>query len=311
MAHRYNAGDQIGPWRVLGHLGSGGFADVYTVQHISTARIAALKIARVSDNTPEDHVRRQSITCEANVLSELQRCAPRLIARLPDVGGLVMEKIEGRTLGRYLQRCVSVHAVAQVFSALCRALHQAHRAGWVHGDLKPSNVIVQDVAGTPRVFIIDWGAAVPAGTRFGPEDGFIGTADLASPERVQAAFGREGKVGAASDLWSVGVMLHQALTGRALFQGEGLFEIAGKVLTQPIAPAVLQARFGAACPAHLQQALDRALVRNPALRVRSALAFAHGLLIHPSASCLPVAFDPFRLSGWQARARAAGLPAPA
>ncbi len=308
MAHPHSdsLNGQMGSWRILDHLGSGGFADVHTVLDTETGRVGALKRPRVTHDTKADQLRARSIASEAQVLAALGRKgvsgAPQLLEILADGQGFIMEKVEGLTLSLCLKRCCSADAVAALFIAVCCALEEAHRAGWVHGDLKASNIIIQETAKGPRATIIDWGAAVPQGTRFGPEDGFIGTAELASPERVQAALGREARITAASDLWSLAVMLHQALTGQRLFRGDRSPEIMAKVLTQPI--AVAKARV----PAHLREVLGRALVRNPSLRITSASAFAYSL--SPRAKTptdVPAPFDPFRLSGWQARARAAGL----
>jgi serine/threonine-protein kinase len=205
---------RIGPYRIERELGRGGMGTVYLASRDGDYdRTVAIKVLRRGMDT-EDIVRR--FTTERQILADLDH--PH-IARLFDGGttpdGLpyfVMEAIEGEPIDRYCAaRRLTVTERLRLFGAVCAAVSYAHQNLVVHRDLKPSNILVA-ADGSPK--LLDFGIAKLLGPEGGPVDATAAgllplTPGYASPEQMRG----EG-VGTASDVYSLGVVLAELLTGR-------------------------------------------------------------------------------------------------
>jgi serine/threonine-protein kinase len=212
------ASGRLGQWRLLGELGRGGMGTVHLAQRADGEfhQRAALKLLRPSIAT-DDALRRFEL--ERQILAALTHPG---IARLIDGGRtsdghpyLVMELVEGAPIDRYCrERQLDVKARLALFLQVCRALDHAHRHMVVHGDVKPSNIIVGD---TGEVKLLDFGIArllpaeggEPASTRTTPR---AMTPEYASPEQLQ---GRAVTIG--SDIYQLGVLLFELLTDTRAF----------------------------------------------------------------------------------------------
>jgi len=200
-------------YRVGSLLGAGGMGLVYEAEHLGLGLPVAIKVLR-----PE-LIERHEIVARFN---QEARCTAKLrgehVVRVLDEGRLetglpyfVMERLQGLDLRAVLQACTLLPTVLAVDYArqACSALAEAHAAGIIHRDVKPSNLFVtSQAAGHSRVKLLDFGIAQQGALDDDREH--LGTSSYASPEQLDAA----DPIDERSDLWSLGVVIFEALTGR-------------------------------------------------------------------------------------------------
>jgi serine/threonine protein kinase len=205
----------IGRYRVIGKIGSGGMSDVLlAISGSDDSDRVAIKIIRRANASPQLHSR---LKVERQILGALDH--PN-IARLLDGGStsegmpyLVMEYLRGEPLDQYCNRKrLNVQERLRLFQSICRAVHAAHRLSIVHRDLKPSNILVT-AEGVPK--LLDFGIAKVLDDRPTEATQIVTHADMrmltpdyASPEQI-----RGDAVTAATDIYSLGVLLYELLTG--------------------------------------------------------------------------------------------------
>ncbi|MCP5269971.1 MAG: serine/threonine protein kinase [Burkholderiaceae bacterium] len=212
-------GQRLGPWRVVAHLADGGMGAVYRGerddgQYAQQVAIKLLNPAFASDDA------KARLEVERRILARLEHPA---IARLLDGGRtddgvpyLVMEYVDGEPIDAWCEhRSLGTAARLRLFVQVCRAVDHAHRNLVVHRDLKPANILV-DTEGRPR--LLDFGIAklvdgAPGVTRTGER---VLTPSHASPEQITG-----GAVTTATDVYALGVLLYDLLTGRAPYGGPG------------------------------------------------------------------------------------------
>ena len=225
--------ERVGRYRILGPLGSGGMGDVWRAERVEDGAIVALKTLR-PDRLP-DAGSRERFAREAALLERLEHPS---IARVLDAGVeplpfMAMELLGGETLDQRLARGrMTVDDALECTAAIADALAYAHAHGVVHRDVKPSNVHLDG----RRVVLSDFGIAfVPGETRVTRTGALMGTAAYISPELV-----REQEPVPASDVYSLGVVLFEMLTGELPFRGEGATLLAvARLMYPPIAPSEL------------------------------------------------------------------------
>jgi serine/threonine protein kinase len=246
----------LAPTRALGRryhlerqLGRGGSGEVFRATDAHLQRPVALKLFSIGEASPEE-IRRYAH--EARILSSLAH--PGLVALLdvgadvlPDGGPvafLVMELVDGHTLRDAIaEGPLAPQVVADVGRQLALALGHAHGAGVVHRDVKPSNVLVSadradsGARDAPRlpVVLADFGIAVSAGSGSQTPRGTSGTAGYQSPEQ---ALGRPASP--ASDVYSLGLVLLECLTGERAYPGDPLTSSLARLLD----PVAVPVRFG-------------------------------------------------------------------
>jgi eukaryotic-like serine/threonine-protein kinase len=249
------AASKLGPYEVVAPLGSGGMGEVYRALDTRLGRTVAIKVLpEQATATPEALQRFQR---EARAVSSLNH--PN-ICTLHDVGHdagrdfIVMECLEGETLAQKIRRGpLSPRETVDIALPVARGLAEAHAQGVVHRDIKPANIILtrQDV---PK--IIDFGLARLVSTTTGTQTLGLttGTIGYMSPEQTL------GKaVDARTDVWSLGVMLIEMLTGANPFQRETASAILFAIVNEPPAPPT-------SAPPELQKIIYRALSKDPAGR---------------------------------------------
>jgi len=267
--------ERIGPYRVLSKIGEGGMGVVYKAEDQRLERVVALKVIREFEG---DASRKRRFWQEARAAAQVAHpnaCRIYDIAEEQDRLVLVMEFIEGESLARRLKRgSLPAQEAGQIALALLSALEAFHKIGIVHRDLKPGNVVLSN-GGTK---LLDFGIAkhVPLNSNeetvatLGDATApgiFLGTPRYASPEQFC------GKpVDARSDLFSMGAILFEMLTGQPAFQGESFGEIAHAVLHG--SPPALS---GSPAIAAMGRTVHRALARDPQGRYSSAEAMAEEL----------------------------------
>jgi eukaryotic-like serine/threonine-protein kinase len=184
---------------------------------------------------------------------------------------MVMEWVDGRSLRHILteQKKLPVERAVRIAIGICNALEYIHRNGVVHRDLKPENVMVDS---EDRIKLIDFGIAGSVGMRrltFAKLTRAMGTPDYISPEQVKSKRGD-----ARSDVYALGVMLYEMLTGEVPFHGPNpLAVINDRLLNHPTPPRELDPKISP----QLQEIIYRALERNPANRYANAREFAKDL----------------------------------
>ena len=259
----------MGRYRLERLLGKGGMGAVYEAEDISLRRRVAVKImtgSMIADATALERVNR-----EARAAARLNH--PNIIATYDfglagDAAYLVMELVAGETMRSTMNRgSVDAATIAEWFDQLLAGLDAAHRAGIVHRDLKPENVLISTApAGGPLVKILDFGIAKTlsvdeAGSTSITRPGTVlGSIQYMSPEQFNG-----GRIDARSDLFSVGVMVFETLTGALPFSGNSHTERMLSVLHGEI--TIPPTWTGGA---HLESALKKCMAKDPADRFASA-----------------------------------------
>jgi serine/threonine-protein kinase len=262
----------IGPYEILNEIGRGSMSVVYKARRKETGAVVALKVLKESEAPNPSYLKR--FQQEARAASRLSH--PNIVAVL-DSGEkdgqyyIAMAVVEGVTLDRALAtNRLTLFQFVEVLEQVAQAVHHAHQQGVIHRDLKPANIIL-DAAGRPHV--TDFGLAKmdhleKAATQGG---GTIGTPWYMSPEQVM---GDVPGTDARSDIYSLGVMLYEALTGRVPFPGNSVVQVYLGILNgAPTPPSQVNHR----TPRELEVICLRALSRDKDRRQPSALQFAEDL----------------------------------
>jgi beta-lactam-binding protein with PASTA domain/tRNA A-37 threonylcarbamoyl transferase component Bud32 len=256
-----------GRYRLLARLGAGGMADVWCAQDTMLDRRVALKF--LHERFAQDQQFVERFRREASAAAGLQH--PNVVGVFDrgEADGrqyIAMEYVEGASLKDLIDRGLSVGEATEIIRQVLQGARYAHSHGIVHRDLKPQNVLV-DAEGRARV--ADFGIARAGVSEITQTGSVLGTAHYLSPEQAQGL-----AVTASSDLYSVGVMLYEALTGRLPFEGDSPVTVALKqVSEQPRAPSELNPQVTRA----LDAVVLKALAKDPANRFSSAEEFIRAL----------------------------------
>ncbi|MCU0754484.1 MAG: serine/threonine-protein kinase [Xanthomonadales bacterium] len=220
-ADALGADSRIGPFRILRLLGRGGMGSVYLARQLMpVVREVALKLLAQRQT---DARALTWFEMERHTLARMQHPA---IAQIFDAGttdhGLpwfAMEYVDGLPVTRYCDReALQLPARLRLFIEICRGVHHAHQKGVIHRDLKPSNLLVATIDGRPQPKIIDFGIATGVQRGGNPVDG-AGTPEFMSPEQAGLV---DGDVDTRSDVFSLGVVLFELLTGGRPFDSRSL-----------------------------------------------------------------------------------------
>ena len=254
-------------YRVLRRLGSGGMADVWLAEDTHLQRQVALKVLHARYLQDPEFVGR--FQREAEHAAGLQH--PNIVAvfdRGQDgaVHYIAMRYVEGPTLKELIDRGLTPPQAAALVRQLLEGARFAHRNGIVHRDLKPQNVIVD---GEGKAVVTDFGIARAGVSEITQTGSVMGTPHYLSPEQAQGF-----EVTPVSDLYSIGVILYEALTGRVPFEGESAVAVAMKQVSQvPQRPSSINPQVSPA----LDGVVMRALEKEPGQRFQSADAFIAAL----------------------------------
>jgi serine/threonine-protein kinase len=268
-----------GKYRVDRVLGIGGMGVVVAATHVDLLEPRAIKFMLPAHLDDGESV--------ARFLREARACAHlkgEHVARVHDVGKLengapymVMEHLVGGDLGALIARrgALPAHEAARYVLEACEALAEAHAAGIVHRDLKPENLfLAEGPGGVPSIKVLDFGISMILQTdrelRMTKTSAIMGSPYYMSPEQTRSS----RDVDTRTDIWSLGVILYQLVTGQLPFQGENLTEIITSVLFGELARPSAVVR---GLPAGLDAVIVRCLERDVARRYPSVIELAEAL----------------------------------
>jgi serine/threonine-protein kinase len=280
---------QFGRYRIQDCLGRGGMGAVFRAHDAQLDRIVALKVPFLGG---DDAATRERFYREARAAAALHHaniCPVYDVGELHGVPYLTMAFVDGRSLAKELEagRSFTPPQAALLVRKLALAMQEAHARGVIHRDLKPANVLLRP-DGEP--VIMDFGLARRGGdpqteglTRQGD---VIGTIEYMSPEQFE---GDNAAVGPASDVYSLGVVLYELLTGRRPFAGSTASTVAAIVLKPPPRPGELRPGL----PARLEEICLKAMAKRPEERYPTMAEFAADLTAylrsHQSGAVAPAA----------------------
>jgi serine/threonine protein kinase len=271
-ANRHGFLGRVGPYWVQTRLGAGGMGEVYLARQERPNRAVALKILKARAGGRRDLLAR--FRSEADTAARLSH--PNIVqvyeaGETADVAFIAMELVEGESLAAHLGRAVfAPKDAATLLSRLAQAVHFAHLRGVIHRDLKPSNVLL-DRDGTPK--LSDFGLAKVTGGEGADQTttgAVIGTPAYMAPEQVS-----DGKaVGPAADVYGLGAILYECVTGRPPFKAASPLETLEQVRTlEPIPPRQLQQLVDR----DLETICLKCLEKDPLRRYPSAVALSQDL----------------------------------
>lgn len=257
-------------YELLGEVGRGGMGVVFKARQRSLNRIVAVKMLLGGQFADADHVTRFRLEAEA-----VARLRHPNIVQVFDVGShlgqpyFAMEFVEGDSFLRRYADPVDPDESARVIVELARAVHHAHEEGIIHRDLKPANILVTRDGGLK---ITDFGLArrldLPSGVTVSGT--FVGTPEYMAPEQASGM----ALLGPGADIYALGVLLYELLTGKPPLRGESVWETLERVReTDPTPPS----RLRAGIPCDLEKVCLKCLQKDPHRRYTSACDLADDL----------------------------------
>ena len=268
-------GMTLGPYEILGPLGSGGMGEVYRARDSRLDRTVAIKI--LPSHLSKDPLRRQRFEREARTISGLNH--PN-VCTLHDVGSqdgidyLVMEFVEGESLAQRLEKGpLPLDQALKIAREIADALDRAHRNGIIHRDVKPGNIMLTKSGaklldfglarpGAQNASLATLSASVPPNSPVTQEGTIVGTFQYMSPEQVE---GRE--LDGRTDIFSLGAVLYEMLTGQRAFAGKSQLSVASAILEKDPPPIT---SIKPLTPRSLDHVIRRCLAKDPDDRWQSA-----------------------------------------
>ena len=271
-------GARVGDYEVVGLIGAGGMGRVYKVRSIISNREEAMKVLLPDLNSEQELAARFIV--EIRTLAGLEHpniAQLRTAFQFQNQLIMIMEFVEGATLEKLAsESALPVDRVLDYATQTLSALSFAHSHGVIHRDIKPANIMITTHG---QVKLMDFGIAKNADEMHLSRPGMtIGSVYYMSPEQV-----RGGTVDARSDLYSLGVTLYEALTGRKPFRADTSFSVLNAHLNEAPVPPI---EVNAALSPELNRVILRALEKNPADRFQTAQEFHDALkaLLEPAAA---------------------------
>ena len=266
--------DKVGKFEIVKELGKGATSAVYQAFDPFQNRQVAVKVVFQEALLDKEHGKRyrKLFVTEASLAGKLSH--PHIVAIYDAVAGdelnyIVMEYVEGTTLEQYTrhQNLLPVHRIVEIVYKCARALDYAARQGVIHRDIKPANILM---TGEAEIKISDFGAALTLAAETTQLSG-VGSPAYMSPEQV-----KEQSLTHQTDIFSLGVLMYQLLTGRLPFQGTNNYSMIYQIMNvEPPRPSQLRSDL----PPRIDAIVMRALKKNLSERYATWDEFAHDLVV--------------------------------
>ncbi len=262
---------QLGPYKILEEIGSGGVGKVYKARHQQLDKTVAIKVLLQDSEIGE--IERGRFLAEAKLIAKLNH--PNIV-RAQDFGNMggqdyiVMDLIEGQSLGQILGsgKKYSFREGVKILRDVALAISYAHEEGFIHRDLKPANLMIDKREGKPLV--MDFGLAKNLrGAKDITKTGeILGTPRYMAPEQTG---GQGSQVSALTDVYALGAILYEVITGHKAINGESFFNIVYRIVHGEIIPP---RQLVSSIALDLETICMKALEKDPAKRYSSAQAMA-------------------------------------
>jgi beta-lactam-binding protein with PASTA domain/predicted Ser/Thr protein kinase len=266
-------------YEILEKIGGGGMALVYRAKDVFLNRIVAIKILREQFTSDEEFVKR--FRREAQAVASLSH---NNIVSIYDVGHdtgayyLVMEMVEGRDLKEIIREkgSFSTREMVEIATQICDALAHAHEHQIIHRDIKPHNIIITSEG---KAKVTDFGLARAVSTATVTHtSNIMGSVHYFSPEQARGEIADE-----KSDLYSLGVVLYEMVTGKLPFEGDSPISIAlSKIQNDPVPPREINPQIGEA----LEKVILRTMAKDPKKRYNSAVELRRNLISAELYNCV-------------------------
>jgi serine/threonine protein kinase/Tfp pilus assembly protein PilF len=263
---------QIPGYEVLAELGRGGMGVVYQARHCFLKRLVALKMILAGPHAgPAAKARFRT---EAEAVARLHHTNIVQIYEVGECEGrpfLALEFVDGNSLLRKVcGKAQTENEIARLMETLAGAVHYSHERGIIHRDLKPNNILMAS-DGTPKITDFGLAKVLDADLSLSQTDTLIGTPSYMAPEQ---AAGKTERVGTSADVYSLGAIMYELLTGRAPFRGDSPLKTLEQVRNQePVPPGRLRKSISR----DLETICLKCLEKNPEKRYSSAYALAEDL----------------------------------
>ena len=262
-------GQTLGPYRIIIQIGKGGMANVYKAYQPSVDRYVAIKV--LPSQLAESKEFATRFQQEARIIAKLEH--PHILpvfdyGESDGIAYFVMRYLEAGTLKEKMEagRPLPLNEIDRIFNQLADALSYAHSHGIVHRDLKPANALIDSYG---NIFLTDFGIAKlleSASPRLTQTDAIMGTPAYISPEQAQAQ-----PVDQRSDIYSLGIILYEMVTGRVPFVADTPLAIIFKHISDPLPlPSLIKPDI----PGSIEQVILKALAKDPRDRFSTAAEFA-------------------------------------
>jgi tRNA A-37 threonylcarbamoyl transferase component Bud32 len=267
-----NAPPAVPGYEILEQLGRGGMGVVYKARHTRLDRIVALKVILGGAHAGAQTLAR--FAAEGRAVAQLDH--PNVV-QVYDTGEhnhvpfISLEFVDGGSLDRRLAgRPISPREAAELVRVLAEAIHAAHQKGIVHRDLKPANVLLTNI-GVPKITDFGLAKSLVQATALTGSGAILGTPGYMAPEQARA---QHSAIGPATDVYGLGAILYELLTGRSPFIAENPVDTIMQAVTEPpLPPSARQPH----TPKHLDAICLKCLEKSPANRYPSAAALADDL----------------------------------
>lgn len=262
MSRALDTNQSIGEYRIVDFLGAGGMGEVYRAMHSKIGRIAAVKVLTQATQS-SGFVER--FFNEARIQASLQHPNIATLYDFCEVAGqpcIIMEYIDGQAISERIAAygALPLTETVYVFERVCEAIEYIHRHGVIHRDIKSNNI---KISSQGQVKLLDFGIAKAQTSQQLTQVGsVIGTLQYLAPELI-----RGGTADERGDIWALGVLLYEMVTGRVPFEATTIGDLCDKIDRVSYAPP---AQLNPTVPREVAQIIARCLKKNPSERYHSA-----------------------------------------
>jgi eukaryotic-like serine/threonine-protein kinase len=263
MARAFGTDQTVGEYRIVDFLGAGGMGEVYRAMHSKIGRIAAVKVLTQATQS-SDFVER--FFNEARIQASLQHPNVATLYDFCEVAGqpcIIMEYVDGQTISERVAAygaALPLSETVYVFEKVCEAIDYIHTHGVIHRDIKSNNI---KISSQGQIKLLDFGIAKGQTSQQLTQVGsVIGTLQYLAPELI-----RGGTADARGDIWALGVLLYEMVTGRVPFEAQTIGDLCDRIDRVDYAPP---AQSNPGVPREISAVIARCLRKNPAERYRTA-----------------------------------------